>query len=331
MGISTFIAMLFTCRSILNFVFQILPLAAAFSATLVMSVYMSQLGAVALGHQEVLGTPMQQTVQYVIEGGELSDVERSALEHTYNMESALVNFEPQITDPVKGGYNRQSTTDETIDFIATYIKLGLRHPGSYLRAWYNLYSGYIEIGTFDSLATVRFLPAIPLVDLGIEYSDGMDFPNDLDHMLEFIQDDKVIYAQKLLPEYRETHPDFGAWKDNPDTEQSRKDFFSMLFGWAKIPGLNLLVSKGLYATYIPLILLLISIFSSNRKKLFPALVPMFCITLFAFVSPVDFTRYILPEIAVCFPMIIFVMFNLFKNDRKIKKDAEVSIGTVYQS
>lgn len=309
--ITVFAMLAFTCRKWKTLALHMVPLVCALLAAFALSMYSTNvLHVTKLGLREMLGTPIHQTTDYVRQGGYLADEEYYALDDFYDLEQAVEHFEPQMTDNTKSYYRAEKGSEALVPYLQTYLAIGMRAPQSYFNTWYNLYSGYIELGKFDDVATCRFMPTVSVHDLGMKYSDGMDLPDDLDKMKEFIRNGYVGCSSTQLGEYRDDYPDFGIWQENKEMQGQQVEFFCFLLDWEKVPVLNLLVSKSLYALYLPALILLVSLVSRRRRYLLPAMVPMLCIVLFAFVSPVDFTRYVMPNISTCFILAAIAFSNL---------------------
>ena len=306
------VLMMAVCRSAPMLAFMLLPIVFSFAASYGISTYSKDVLNISdYSQRETFGTPMQQTTRYILDRNECTEEEMEALEAFYNVDGALLMNETHISDPVKA--QCKYDPDATKDFILAYISMGLKHPESYAAAFYDLYSGYISLGNFDSIATVRFTPGVSREELGLRFRSGSDMSDDLSYMRSLISDlehNPVVYSQTLLPEYETEHMGFGDWEESPENKQGRADFFCTLIDMEQIPLLDILISKGLYVTFLPLGFFLVALVSRNRKVLLPIAFPILMVSAFAFVSPVDFTRYILPEIALDFFIAVLMMFNL---------------------
>ena len=81
-------------------------------------------------------------------------------------------------------------------------------------------------------------------------------------------------------------------------EGARDALITSLNTFEKVPGVGLLLSVALYATWIPLALTLIGVTSRKRKISLAALAPMYASMAVLFISPLVMCRYALPVFAL---------------------------------
>lgn len=87
------------------------------------------------GKQEALGPLFQQTARYVSEhGDDVTSDERAAIDKVLGYDDLAERYVPEWADPVKFEFNTESTANDLGNYLKTWVKQGLRHPGSYLRA-----------------------------------------------------------------------------------------------------------------------------------------------------------------------------------------------------
>ena len=93
--------------------------------------------------REALSIPMQQTARYLRDhGDEVTEEERVALEgFCYEFEILPEIYEPTCADPVKDRINIE--IDQPFVYFKAWIKMGIKHPGTYFDAFMNMNYGYL--------------------------------------------------------------------------------------------------------------------------------------------------------------------------------------------
>lgn len=273
-------------------------LAAQLLFSLVLSPIMSQgLPDSSSFLRESFGTPIQQATWVAKVNGQLTDTERERLNNFYNLDAAVDDLIRDTSDNSKVHVGKDASISDAVWFFDAYVSIGLSHPKEYLKSFIDLYDGYWQMNTMESLMLPRLMPNNES-NSPLSWEDNMfRFPGDIDDAIEAINNDWVIYSHGNLPEYAEQHPDFGNWKMNDENSQARKDIFTFIMQVGKIPVLGLLVSKSLYATYLPLLLLGLAIFGirkPNKGAAIWLLAPLGVSCVFAFLSPADLARYVYP-------------------------------------
>lgn len=113
---------------------------------------------------ESLSIPLQQIGRYVKEGGILSDEEREYLDSIMDVDRIDEEYKDWISDPMKNlvrnaGGNSVIEADK-VEFIKTWLSLGLKSPVLYMDAWVDMTRAYynssysngsiFEIGVIDN-------------------------------------------------------------------------------------------------------------------------------------------------------------------------------------
>lgn len=111
-----------------------LVLAGLLSWCLVSSLVVS-LGGIPGGKQEMLSVPIQQVaLVYVEHGEELSEKDRAAIDGLLECDTLAERYSPWTVDDAKK-VAKGKPDDAYRTFLATWIELGVRYPGSYFDAW----------------------------------------------------------------------------------------------------------------------------------------------------------------------------------------------------
>lgn len=90
--------------------------------------------------REMLCVPFQQTARYVSEWGDdgLSEEDIQALDKILNFQgdvSVLAErYDPVYADPVKGWFNKWSTSEDLANYLRVWAKMVVRHPGTAVAA-----------------------------------------------------------------------------------------------------------------------------------------------------------------------------------------------------
>lgn len=276
------------------------PLVAALCSSALCSAFLSSHDAVTgHGKREALGPAMQMATQAVIDDPEgITDEEYAALRAFYGLDEAVANFQPAMTDNVKAQCPLDVSNEATLGFLKAWASIGLRHPASYLKAAWHLYSGWVTVGDFDSLALPRFiLSEESKAALGTSFGDGVDLTGDAIATTRALVDFRSSFSFNYLPEFNAEHPDFGDWGQAEATFGLRRAIFMGIAYLGSVPVLGVVLSKSLYAFYLPLVCIILW---ARRRREAPisVLVPLGAMAVLAFVGPVDLTRYITPSLFV---------------------------------
>ena len=94
---------------------------------------------------EFLSIPEQQIARLIADGEELEPEELRQIERIMDPETVREEYDPDISDPVKE-IIRKTGSDELNEnkweYLMLWLKLGLKHPGTYLNAWIDSTKGY---------------------------------------------------------------------------------------------------------------------------------------------------------------------------------------------
>ena len=107
--------------------------------------------------REALSIPFQQTARYVLEyEDELTDQEISAIDKLLNIETLGERYKPEISDPVKGEFNKYAQKEDLINYFKIWARGLIKHPGVYIEATMNNTYGYFYPGKTNWYVYYRF-------------------------------------------------------------------------------------------------------------------------------------------------------------------------------
>ena len=114
---------------------------------------MQATGAVEGGAGEMFSIPFQQTARYLqLYGGEISQEERAAIEAVFGpAEHVAAVYDPDISDPVKALYDKNSTTEELMAYFGAWAKGLIKHPVVYVEAFLAHVYGWFTPGVSNGI------------------------------------------------------------------------------------------------------------------------------------------------------------------------------------
>ena len=101
-------------------------------------------GADSLDKREMLSVPIQQLARTAVYEKENLTPEEQALIDDFILYEAYENYNPVISDPVKGSTNTYIVRHETSRFLKIYFELFKKYPGDYINAALALIGGYVS-------------------------------------------------------------------------------------------------------------------------------------------------------------------------------------------
>ena len=109
-------------------------LAAGLMQSALMSHYAIEKGSI----REALSLPIQQTARYVLErGDEVTAEEKAAIAAVLDYDNMAQDYFPMESDPVKDAFNPEATTADVLNYLKTWLRMGLKHPLVYVKATVN--------------------------------------------------------------------------------------------------------------------------------------------------------------------------------------------------
>ena len=94
---------------------------------------------------ESLSLPLQQMARVAAEEGTLTEEEEAELSRIFDLEHMDEIYTPWLSDPVKNHvreWGADAIRNHTDTYLTFWVRLGLRYPGAYLRAWVEQTKGY---------------------------------------------------------------------------------------------------------------------------------------------------------------------------------------------
>lgn len=108
-------------------------LAEVFSASII-----SYLNAKPGSIREALSFPFQQTARYVKEfGDDVTEEEKAAISTVLAYENLAEEYNPKLSDPVKGLYKEEATAEELRSYLLVWLRQFTKHPFVYFKATVN--------------------------------------------------------------------------------------------------------------------------------------------------------------------------------------------------
>ena len=92
--------------------------------------------------REMLSTPFQMTARVLHEGGEVTEEELSAISRVLDITACRERYNPRLSDPVKDSSNPNMTGEDFAAYLRAFVSVGLRHPTTYIEAFFNMIYGY---------------------------------------------------------------------------------------------------------------------------------------------------------------------------------------------
>ena len=107
---------------------------------------LSVLGANEMNYVEALAVPFQQIARVIAEGRSLTQEEETLLSQAFSLDKVKEVYTPETVDPVKFEAfkydNLPAIKERLADYVRLYVRLGMRYPGDYFRAWVEETKGY---------------------------------------------------------------------------------------------------------------------------------------------------------------------------------------------
>lgn len=235
------------------------------------------------GKQEMFSLPFQMTARYVLDNPEdITAEEYAVIDTVLEIDTLAERYNPIFADPVKGYYQRGTGADY-IKYIGVFISQGLRHPVSYIKGAAAMISGWFST-----------YPYFPTLD--------MDWHNQL--VPELIPESVTVRTFSLQ-----------------SADAYRDALYEIYYGLAyMLSPLALLMSNGLFASFIPAFTFLASLRNNKKHKVKYILMylPIFLsIILGCWLAPASVnaegTRYIMP-VVYCLPLMILIGIASMKKE-----------------
>lgn len=232
--------------------------------------------------KEMLSVPYEQTALYVKEHqDDVSSYEQAILDKVLTYDTLADRFRPETADYVK---NFAPENESLFDYLSVYLKQGIRHPLTYMRAFLSLEAGFV--GTEDAYT--------PLLK-----SASNDTLNELDT------------DRKL-----DVYPD-------AETErlEAARAIGGIINAASQFPLIGLLFTKGLYSFIVPIVVCVL--IASRAVKRIVLISPYLVFTALLYVSPistgVNAGRYVFPLLCLT-PLVVGAVAYTTKSCQKASTD-----------
>ena len=107
---------------------------------------------------ESLSLPFQQTARTMLyHGDELSQEEYNSINRVLDVDELAGTYDPRISDPIKLLFREDSTKEEIIDYLLTWVKIGARHPFTYLETIVNQNYGLVYLKDANDTVFMDYL------------------------------------------------------------------------------------------------------------------------------------------------------------------------------
>lgn len=117
----------------------------------IMNVFQIHKGSIV----EALSFPLQQTARYVsAHYAEVPEEEVEIISKVLDYEKLPAAYNPRLSDPVKGLYNRNATTSDLMAYFKVWLRQGMKDPVTYIAA--TVHQSYYIISPFDEMTKLYF-------------------------------------------------------------------------------------------------------------------------------------------------------------------------------
>lgn len=214
---------------------------------------------------EMLSVPSQQVARYA-SSYELTQEERDAIQRVFacTPEELAAGYDPRRSDYTKGFWIGGNTED-LADFAQAYLGMFSKHPGTFISAtWNNIYDYFypkkqIMFGTWPNFEDKYIVGAVPLC-------------------YEYVTEDQIrSYFNDLIVDMNDLQ------RDPPLARY-------VFVGVEQLPLVGILFTQALYCSWIPFILVGLSI-RRKSMKLFICAIPCLVILLTLVAGPISLSRY----------------------------------------
>ena len=232
------------------------------------------------GKQESLGFAFQQSIAALRDNpSSVTPQEYGAINAVLDTQAAKDAFSGRITDNVKSKYRTDATDAQLKDYLAAWVSVGLKNPGLYLAT--------TATTTYHFFVPSAYLACYDTPGQGVtkDYYWAYDSQRDFTKLFESFRNGYHISLHRparLIETNRQYDAAYNAVKS--------------------LPVISLLFTQGFYGGWLPLLCFLATLY--NRRCAAWAFAPVALTVLFAFLSPVNATRYVLPLVAAA-PLLLY--------------------------
>lgn len=91
---------------------------------------------------ESLSIPVQQIARTIADGGEITQQQMEAINELIDVETIPEKYTPGWSDPIKFSVNHKQLSGQEKRYFKIWLEIGLKNPGSYIKAWIDQTKGY---------------------------------------------------------------------------------------------------------------------------------------------------------------------------------------------
>lgn len=107
---------------------------------------------------ESLSLPFQQTARTVLYHGEsVTEEEYKVIDSVLEYGMLAETYDPRISDPVKELFKEECTREELINYLGTWVKMGIKHPLTYIETVINQNYGLFYLKRDNSSVFLEYL------------------------------------------------------------------------------------------------------------------------------------------------------------------------------
>ncbi len=227
-------------------------------------------------NQEILTVPISQMARvYKDEKDKLPQEERMLVQR-YLPEGALLKYMPKVSDGVKIQFNNEAFEENKAGFFKLWVKWGVKHPFTYLNAWF-------------------------MTSYGFWYPDTVIDVYRGNSVFTFTYGDSSYFGYEV---------------EEPGTRESRIPWLNELYRkmsleifQQKIPVVSMLFSPG-FLFWVTAFLLGFLCYQGRRRSVMPFLLPALC-WLTVILGPTYLVRYVVFLWALL-PLLLWEVFKAWK-------------------
>ena len=252
---------------------------------------LDSLGVMETETVESLSVPAQQISRVIAEGATISDEDRSLLEKVVDIDKVPEYYTCWLADSIKGLIrdkgNQNYIREHALDYLKLYIKLGMKYPDYYIKAWIDQTKGYFNSG----YAYWHWGTGIA------DNSNGMQYPWTNLYGTGICENDLDIKGTSFMPSVRDI-------------------FFLYLWLFENVPLLQVFLSVGFHV-WILLLALVAGIYSGNKSKLFIPIPSIMVIISLLIATPVYAEFRYAYSLFCILPFIIISFIGISNNEKKL--------------
>lgn len=208
-------------------------------------------------NQEMLTVPISQMARVYANEKDALSLEEKEILHKYLSEEALVRYTPKVSDGVKIYFNNDAFAADKLSFLELWINWGIKHPFTYLNAWF-------------------------MTSYGFWYPDTVIDVYRGNSVFTFTYEDSSYFGYEV---------------EQPGTRESALPWLNELYrqmsleiAQQRIPVISMLFSPG-FLFWVMIFLLGFFCYQKKWKKVMPFVLPLLC-WMTVILGPTYLVRYV---------------------------------------